>query len=131
MILLTKPSDFIIKSSFIQELQVLPRRILRLPSKPHPNFVQDDTPAVDRGFCGGWMTMMDPRENRQCVVVCVLKLEKSESDLDLNFLGGENGRNISFYFTSDYHCVDSPHPVVNLSGYVVSEPLNFTGTVLT
>jgi hypothetical protein len=110
---------------------VLPCRILRFPSKPHPNFVQDDTP-VDRGFCGGWMTMMDPRESLQCVVVCVLKLEKSESDLDLNFLGGENGRNISFYFTSDCHCFKkSPHPVVNFSGYVVSEPLNLTGTVLT
>ena len=120
MILLTKPFDVITKSSFIQELQVLPRRILRLPSKPHPNFVQDDTP-VNRGFCGGWMAMMDPRsrENRQCVVVCVLKLEKSESDKDLNFLGGSNGKNIFFYFTSDCHCVNSPHPVVNLSGYVV------------
>lgn len=92
---------------------------------------EDDTP-VNRGFCGGWMAMMDPRsrENRQCVV-CVLKLDKRESDLDLSFLGEENGMNISFYFTSDCYCVNSPHPVVNLSGYVVSEPLNFTGTVLT
>jgi hypothetical protein len=36
----------------------------------------DDTPA-NRGFCGGWMMMMmDPSENRRCVV-CVLKLEKA------------------------------------------------------
>lgn len=60
---------------------------------------------------------LHPQQNRQCIVGVIKPEKKSEADLDLNFVGGQN---LTFYYTYHCTCTDRPYVVVNLSGYLVS-----------
>jgi hypothetical protein len=65
----------------------------------------------------GEICALHPKQLQQCVVCVIKPNQKSETDLDLNFVGGQN---LIFFYTYHCTCTDRPYVVVNLSGYEVS-----------